>query len=77
MHQVAPLHCGTVAGANSKNLRKVSESMVLGNKMQPPNIHIIVVRNPPSVRTVVCWVHTKCHSAEVRIVTQPPPPSQQ
>ena len=43
--------------------------------MQPPNIHIIVVGNPPSVRIVVCWVHTKCHSAEVRIVTQPPPPS--
>ena len=54
MHQVAPLHCGNVAGANSKILRKVSESVVLGNKMQPPNIHIIVVRNPPSGWSVVC-----------------------
>ena len=30
MHQVAPLHCGNVVGANSKILRKVSESVVLG-----------------------------------------------
>ena len=36
MHQVAALHCGTVAGANSKNLCQVSESEVLRYKMQPP-----------------------------------------
>ena len=47
MHQVAALHCGTVHGANSKNLCKVSESEVLGNKMQPPNITLLWLETRP------------------------------